>query len=47
MRKLEAAWEARTRALRAKHGAPSNLSLAQLGRIKARIRELEDELADD
>jgi DNA-directed RNA polymerase subunit RPC12/RpoP len=47
LRKLEAAWEARARAVRAKHGVPSTLSQAQLRRIKDMIEELEDELADD
>jgi DNA-directed RNA polymerase subunit RPC12/RpoP len=47
LRRLEAAWEARARAVQAKHGVPSNLSQAQLRRIKRLITELEYELADD
>jgi DNA-directed RNA polymerase subunit RPC12/RpoP len=47
LRKLEAAWEARARAVRAKHGVPSSLSQAQLRKIKTMIAELEDELEDD
>jgi DNA-directed RNA polymerase subunit RPC12/RpoP len=47
LRKLESAWEARSRAVRAKHGVPSALSQAQLRKIRALIAELENELEDD
>jgi DNA-directed RNA polymerase subunit RPC12/RpoP len=47
LRKLELAWEARARAVQAKHGVPSALAQAQLRRIKKLIREYEDELEND
>lgn len=47
LRRLEMAWEARSRATIARHGVPNALSQAQLRRIRRLISDLEKEINDD
>src|SRR5262245_3566972 len=46
-RRMELAWEARNRALRARYISPSSLAEVQLRKIRRKIRELEHEIADN
>jgi hypothetical protein len=45
LRTLEMGWQARNRAVAAKHGVSSSLAIAQLNKLRRRRWELEDEIA--
>jgi hypothetical protein len=44
LRKMEYRWQAYGRAAQARHGVPSSLATAHLRKLRARIRELENEI---